>query len=77
MGIRSTFRKLHSRPQSLSGRECDNSNLQGKSKKVRVIVGSSKQIAGSKGKTNFYCTINMLTFNCGSAKLKRNDASRI
>ena len=37
----------------------DNSNLQGKSKKVRVI-GSSKQIAGSKGKTSFYCTVNIL-----------------
>ena len=33
----------------------DNSNVQGKSKKVRVI-GSSKQIAGSKEKTSFYCT---------------------
>ena len=37
-----------------SGRDCDNSNLQGKSKKVRVIGGSSKQIAESKGKTSFY-----------------------
>ena len=31
----------------------DNSNLQGKSKNVRVI-GSSKKIAGSKEKNNFY-----------------------
>ena len=44
----------------------DKSNLQGKSKKkfelsrVRVIR-SSKQIAGSKGKTRFYCTVNILT----------------
>ena len=30
----------------------DNSNLQGKSKKVRVI-GSLKEIAGSAGKTSF------------------------
>ena len=30
----------------------DNWNLQGESEKVRVI-GSSKQIAGSKGKTSF------------------------
>ena len=30
----------------------DKSNLQGKSKKVRVI-GSLKEIAGSKGKTSF------------------------
>ena len=36
----------------------DNSNLQGKSKKVRVI-GGSKQIAGSKGKTNFYWAVNI------------------
>ena len=35
----------------------DNSNLQGKSKKVRVI-GSSKKIAGSKEKNIFYCTFN-------------------
>ena len=37
----------------------DNSNLQGKSKKVRVI-GSSKKIAGSKEKNSFYCTVNIL-----------------
>ena len=42
----------------------DNSNLQGKSKKVRVI-GSSKKIAGSKEKNSFYCTVSILiTFNC-------------
>ena len=41
----------------------DNSNLQGKSKKVRVI-GSSKKIAGSKEKNSFYCTVSILiTFN--------------
>ena len=34
----------------------DNSNLQWKSKKVRVI-GSSKKIAGSKVKNVFYCTM--------------------
>ena len=33
----------------------DNSNLQGKSKTVRVI-GSSKKIAGSKEMNSFYCT---------------------
>ena len=55
----------------------DNSNRQGKSKKVRVI-GSSKQITGSKGKTSCYCTVNILiTFNCRNVKLKWNDASRI
>ena len=42
----------------------NNSNLQGKSKKVRVI-GSSKKIAGSKEKNSFYCTVSILiTFNC-------------
>ena len=42
----------------------DNSKLQGKSKKVRVI-GSSKKIAGSKEKNSFYCTVSILiTFNC-------------
>ena len=41
----------------------NNSNLQGKSKKVRVI-GSSKKIAGSKEKNSFYCTVSILiTFN--------------
>ena len=48
----------------------DDSNLQGKSKKIRVI-GTSKQIAGSKGKTSFYCAVNILiTFNCKNVKLK-------
>ena len=37
----------------------DNSNLQRKSKKVRVI-GSSKNIAGSKDKNGFYCRVNIL-----------------
>ena len=43
----------------------DNSNLQGKSKNVRVI-GSSKKIAGSKKtKDSFYCTVNIsITFSC-------------
>ena len=41
----------------------DNPNLQGKSKKVRVI-GSSKKIARSKEKDSF-CTVSILiTFNC-------------
>ena len=41
----------------------DNSNLQGKSKKVRVI-GRSKKIAGSKEKNSCYCTVSILiTFN--------------
>ena len=40
----------------------DNSNLQGKQKKVRVI-GSSKKIAG------FYRTVNILiTFTCRNVK---------
>ena len=38
----------------------DNSNLQGKSKKVRVI-GSLKKIAESKVKNSFYSTVNILT----------------
>ena len=37
----------------------DNSNLQGDSKKVRVLR-SSKKIAGSKEKNGFYCTVNIL-----------------
>ena len=43
----------------------DNSNLQAKSKNVRVI-GSSKKIPGSKKtKNSFYCTVNIsITFNC-------------
>ena len=46
----------------------DNSNLQGKSKKVRVI-GSSKKIAGSKKKNSFNRTVNILiTFNCRNVK---------
>ena len=46
----------------------NNSNLQGKSKKVRVI-GSSKKIAGSKVKNSFYCTVNILiTFYCRNVK---------
>ena len=39
----------------------DNSNLKGKSKKVRVI-GSLKKIAGSKEKNSFYCTFNCRNF---------------
>ena len=43
---------------------CILNTLQGKSKKVRVI-GSSKQVAGSKGKTRFFSTLNILiTFDC-------------
>ena len=46
----------------------DNSNLQGKSKKVRVI-GSSKKIAGSWKKTVFFCVVNILiTFDCRNVK---------
>ena len=53
----------------------DNSNLQGK--KIRVI-GSLKEIAGSKGKTSFYSTVNILiTFNFRNVKLKWNEAFRI
>ena len=37
----------------------DNSNLQGKSEKSRMI-GSPKQIVGRKGKTSFYCPVNIL-----------------
>ena len=37
----------------------DDSNLQGKSKKVRVI-GSLKKIAGSKEKNSFYYIVNIL-----------------
>ena len=37
----------------------ENSNLQGKSKKVRIIE-SSKKIAGGKVKNSFYCTVNIL-----------------
>ena len=46
----------------------DNSNLQGKSKKIRVIR-SSKKIAENKVKNSFYCTVNILiTFNCRNVK---------
>ena len=55
----------------------DNSNLQGKSKKVRVI-GNSKKIAGSKEKNRFYCIVNILiTFNCRNVKWKLKDTSRL
>ena len=42
--------------QSLLQSTADNSNLQGKLRKVRVI-GSSKKIAGSKMRNSFYCTV--------------------
>ena len=46
----------------------DNSNLQGKWKKVRVN-GSSKKIAERKVKNSFYCTVNILiTFNRRNVK---------
>ena len=55
----------------------NNSNPQGKSKKVWVI-GSLKQIAGSKGKTSFNCTVNFLiTFNCRNVEWKLKDTSRL
>ena len=55
----------------------DNSNLQGKLKKVRVI-GSSKKIAGSKVKNSFYCTVNILiTFYCRNVKWKLKDTFRL
>ena len=56
----------------------DNSNLQGKSKKARVI-GSLRKIAGGKEKKNsFYCTENILiTFNCSNVKWKLKDTSRL
>ena len=55
----------------------DNSNLQGKSKKMRVI-GSSKKIVRSKEKNSFYCTENILiTFSCRNVKLKLKDTSRL
>ena len=51
----------------------DNSNLEGKSKKKVWVIGSSKQIAGSKGKTSFYCTVNILTtLNCRKLMLSEN-----
>ena len=46
----------------------DSSNLQGKSKKIRVI-GSSKKIVVSKEKKRVYCRVNVLiTFNCRNVK---------
>ena len=55
----------------------DNSNLQGKSKKVRVI-GCSKKITESKVKNSFYCTVNILiTFHCRNVKRKLKDTSRL
>ena len=60
----------------------DNSNLQGKSLKVRVIGSSNfrelEAIAGSKGKTSFYCTVNIfIIFNCTNVKRKMKDTSRL
>ena len=57
----------------------DNSNLQGKSKTVRVIGSSAKKIAReSKEKNSFYSTVNILiTFNCRNVKLKLKDTSRL
>ena len=54
-----------------------NSNLQGKSKQVRVI-GSLKKIAGGEKKKNsFHCIVNILiTFNYRNVKLKLKDTSR-
>ena len=49
----------------------DNSNLQGKSKKLSgvQVIGSSKKIDKSKVKNSFYCTVNILvTFNCKNVK---------
>ena len=55
----------------------DKSNLQGKSKNVRVI-GSSKKIAASKEKNSFYCTVNIvITFNFRNVKWKLKDTSRL
>ena len=49
-------------------RYCSRLSPGGKLKKFRVI-GSSKQIARSKGKTSFHSTVNILiTFNCKNAK---------
>ena len=60
----------------------DNSNLPGKTLKVRVIGSSSfrklEAIAGSKGKTSFYCTVNIfIIFNCTNDKRKMKDTSRL
>ena len=51
----------------------DNSNLQGKWKKVRVIGSSSyrefEENSREKGKKQFYCTVNILiTFNRRNVK---------
>ena len=55
----------------------DNSNLQGKSKKVPVI-GSSKKIAETKVKNSFYCTVNILiTFNRRYVTRNLKDTSRL
>ena len=46
----------------------DNSNLQGKSKQVRVI-GSLKKIAGGEKENSFYCIVSILiTFDCRNVK---------
>ena len=50
-----------------------NSNLQGKSKKVRVIGSSSywelEENSQEQGKKPFYCTVSILiTFNCGNVE---------
>ena len=60
----------------------DNSNFQGKTLKVRVIGSSSfrelEAIAGSKGKTSFYCTVNIfIIFNSTNVKRKMKDTSRL
>ena len=55
----------------------DNSNLQGKSKKVRVIE-SSKKIAESMVKNSFYGTVNILiTFNFRNVERKLKDTFRL
>ena len=55
----------------------DNLNLQGKSKRVRVI-GSSKKIVRSKEKNSFYCIVNIsITFNCRNVKWKLKHTSRL
>ena len=62
--------QIHSTP--------DNSNLQGKSKTVRVI-GSSKKMAGSKEKNGFFfCKVNtLITLNSRKVKRKLKDTSRL
>ena len=64
IGIKISFIKIagiFSRGESTGAIQStpDNPNLQGKSKKVRVI-GSSKKIAESKVKNSFYCTVNIV-----------------